>query len=517
MLPRMLLALTLLAVPALGLEPPPGATMDPVRPRQVWATLPEARRAASSSRHALVLLASEDGARYQAALAFFRSLEGVKARRNAEVWLPAPGNPEAARLLEDLGLHSLPALAALAPSGKKALRSRLGEDCVPLAQAFDQLLGEVPVPPALVQEWIGKDQALEPFLAFAAARKADLGSGAREPHRSWLMGLLQGRDERLQGWAATRFVEADAVARDKEPKAFPIFLEQVTTRFDREVRQGNPDRSRSRRGWPAGSPRPSFAGQVDPPMADLGDPGQLADLAPCWAGFRATLKRNANLKFTIPLYALLAPRLLEEDRAWVLAFLAKAGQEGLKLEARKAALYWIATDWLLVYGKPGDWDGFGAAMAPLGWSGDLARLAQVLKTLPIYWDSSPGLQSMFCEGATQESFWEQPDACLASWGVTREALVEFGLDQMKVKAMPTPPHYPLDAKVMGFSTTVRLRMLVGPDGLSKWVRPEPGYALAIFAPASMAYALAWRFEPARVAGVARPSQFMLTMPFALRK
>jgi hypothetical protein len=441
----------------------------------------------------------------------------VKARRNAEVWLPAPGDPEAARLLADLGLHSLPALATLAPSGKKALRSRLGEDCVPLAQAFEKLLADAPVPPALVQEWIGKDQALEPFLAFAAARKADLGSGAREPHRSWLVGLLLGKDERLQRWAATRLVEADAREAAQEPKAFQIFLDQVLLRFDREVRQGNPDRYAPQRPWPAGSTPPSFAGKADPPLADLGDTGRLADLAPFWSALRVTLNQRTTLRFALPHYALLAPRLLEEDRAWLLALLAQAGKAKVALEPRKAALYWIATDWLLVYGKPADWDRFGAEMAPLGWGEALAGLAKTLKAIPGYWDANPGLQSMFCDGATQESFWAQPDACLASWGVTREALVEFGMDQMKAKATPTPPRYPLDAKEMGFSTTLVLRMLVGPDGVTRWVRPEPGYALALFAPAGLAFATAWRFEPARVAGVARPSQFMMKMPFALRK
>jgi len=49
------------------------------------------------------------------------------------------------------------------------------------------------------------------------------------------------------------------------------------------------------------------------------------------------------------------------------------------------------------------------------------------------------------------------------------------------------------------------------------VRPEPGYALSFFAPAGMAYAMAWQFEPARVAGVARPSQFYLTMPYELNR
>lgn len=156
-------------------------------------------------------------------------------------------------------------------------------------------------------------------------------------------------------------------------------------------------------------------------------------------------------------------------------------------------------------------------MVPIGWDGELVRLMEEVKKISGYWGSEPGLQSMFCEGETQESFWENPDSCLAAWGTTREALVEFGMDKMKSKGIPAPPIYPGEAKLMGFSATLKLRMLVGPDGSTKWVRPEPGFALSFFAPAGMAYAMRWKFEPARVAGLARPSQFMLTMPFPLRK
>ena len=183
------------------------------------------------------------------------------------------------------------------------------------------------------------------------------------------------------------------------------------------------------------------------------------------------------------------------------------------MDPDRSPLYWIATDWLILYGKPADWEAFRAAMVPEDWVKALARLRKDLDRVPGFWETRPELQAMFCEGETQDAFWEHPDACLAGWGVTREALVEFGLDRMKVRKEPLTPRYPAAASRMDFSTTLHLRMLVGPDGKTLWVRPQPGYALALFAPSGMASAMGWRFDPARVAGISRPSQFLWTISF----
>lgn len=485
-------------------------------PKQVWSTLKEARRAAAKNERSLVVFVPEDRTRQKAALDFFQSLEGMKARVDTEVWLVAPGDPAASRLLDELGLRSLPVLASLTPSGKQALRFRLGEDCVPLASAFEDLFKSRPVSPVWLRDWVGRDQAIEPFLVFAADREKDLGAGRKEPHRTWLMGLLQGKDVRLRNWAATRLVEANALVKEKEPRPFPVLVKLLNERFEEEVRRGNRIRSDSPETALDGVKEPSYAGNPNPPMLGLGYPGKIPDKAPCWTAIREMLQNSKSMIVNVPIYVLMAPKLQEADKGWILLHLAREAKAAMQLDAQDSPLYWIATDWLLVYGRPGDWIAFRAVMVPLKWAGTLDRLMDTVKKIAGYWDSEPGMQSLFCDGETQESFWEHPDACLASWGITREALVEFGMDRMKSKSAPSPPRYPEDARLRRFSTTLRLRMVVGPDGNTKWVRPEPGFALSFFAPNGMAYAMRWRFEPARVAGVARPSQFILTMPFALR-
>lgn len=500
----------------LFLVPPAEIIQEPM-PKQVWATLKDARRAAIANQRSLVMFVPEDKARFSAALAFFKSLDGMKARREAEVWLPQPGNSDAIKLLDELGLRSLPVLATLSMSGKQSVRSFLGEECVPLAPAFQRLFENKPVPNSQVQDWIGQNLTIEPFLAFAAARKANMGAAATEPHRSWLVGLVGGKDERVRNWAATRLLEADAPIQANEPRPFPILFDFLHKRFQKEVRQGNTERAKPGAdgdGEPKGS---SFAGSVHPPLADLGLSGLIHEKAPFWPAIRGFLKNDPLAKVNIPLYVLMAPQLKEADRDWIVSHLVREGKETSHGKAHLAVLYWIATDWLLAYGNSADWDAFQGVMVPFAWDAALAELRKELQKVPGYWDSQPGIQSMFCEGQTQESFWENPDACLAAWGITREALVEFGMDKMKSKGTPTPPRYPPDALRMGFSSNLKLRMVVGSDGNTKWVRPEPGYALSFFAPAGMAYAMRWRFEPARVAGVPRPSQFRLTMPFALKK
>ena len=494
------------------LLPPAEVVREPL-PKQIWATLKEARRAATKNERSLVVFVPEDKARFDAAVAFFKSVEGVKARKEAEVWLPNPGDPDATRLMDELGLRSLPALVSLSNSGKRSLKSRMGEDCVPLSDAFEELFESKPVPLSWVRGWVGSGQPVEPFLAFAKDRKQSLDAGAKEPHRTWLMGLLEGDDKRLRNWAATRLVEANAPLQAKESKPFPVLVELLQKRFEKEVRQGNQDRENGIVILPEDPKEHSFTGYPNPPMMELGLPGIIPDKAPLWPALRELLKSNPAMKVSVPIYVLMAPALQEADRDWLHVLLSREAKEEKSWDAQRATLYWIATDWLLAFGKASDWEAFRVKMAPMGWDESLVRLMEEVKKVPGYWDSEPGLQSMFCEGETQESFWEHPDACLASWGVTREALVEFGMDKMKSKGTPAPPEYPGEAYRRGFSTTLHLRMIVGPDGNTKWVRPEPGYALSFFAPAGMAYAMKWRFEPARVAGVPRPSQFRLNMPF----
>lgn len=477
----------------------------------VWYTLAEARRAARKEALPLVVFVPEDETRFQAALDFLQSVDGAKARGRMELWLSRPGDPATLRLMEELGLNSLPVLASLAGSGKQTLDCFLGEDCVPIAKAFDNLLKAKPIPPSWLQDWVGPGRSTEPFTAFAEARRQDLGAAAREPHRTWLMGLLKGKDDRLRNWAATRLFEGNAVVAPGEPPPFPVLIRLLEERFNKEVRTGNTASLKAG----GGSQAHPFEGNPNPPLANLGQPGRISSKAPVWAMVRNYILALPAGPLPLPLYVLMAPELQDTDRAWIRQLLAKEATASTHMDALHSPLYWLATDWLILYGTPEDWAFCQKAIAPMKWDWAFSKLQSELKRVPGFWDSKPELQAMFCEGVTYETFWEHPDSCLASWGVSREALVEFGVDRMKAKTTPNHPAYPELARRMGFSATLRLRMLVGPDGTTRWARPEPGYALALFAPAGLAFAMGWTFEPARVAGVPRPSQFSLTMPFIL--
>jgi hypothetical protein len=490
---------------------PPAEVVQVSMPTHTWGTLQEARRAASRSGLTLAVLVPEDQTRYDAVLAILRSVDGAKVRGLAEFWLPRPGDPDASKLMDELGLRSLPAFATLSGSGKRALVTLLGDECVPVSTALSKLVEPAPVPQAWLQDWIGKGTPIEPFLAFARDRKRSLDAAAKEPHRTWLVNLMRGKDVNLRNWAATRLVEANT-----EGTAYPVLLDQLKARFKREVQQGNQGKDWVANNGRNGSEAPSFSGKADPPVADLGRSGIIDEKAPVWLAIRQRLRHDPSLKLNVGLYTLLAPALQAADKDWILALLAREADVLPRVKAQYSPLYWLATDWLLAFGRPGDWEGFISSMAPMGWDGKLRSLMNTMKEVPCYWNSEPDLQSMYSDGECQETFWEHPDTCLASWGVTREMLVEFGIERMKSKGNPMAPAYPPEARSLSLSTNLHIRMLVGPDGILKWARPEPGYALSFFAPTGLAYAMKWRFEPARVAGVPRPSQFHLTIPFTLR-
>ncbi|HLO65566.1 MAG TPA: hypothetical protein VK188_01005 [Holophaga sp.] len=485
--------------PALALmasAPDAGAAL----PRGVHATLEEAQKEARASFLPLVAIFPEDASRHAAALAHLRSLEGALIRSGARIWLAAPGDPEAARTMAEWGIETLPAIAFLEARARKPARYLRGQDCFPFGEALGRFSPFQPPSPDQVEAWCRMDP--RPFIAFAAARKADPRAAAREPHRTWLVNLLGAKERRVRDWAATRLVEADAPTRpgDAQEAPFPILLKHLDARFKQEVLQGNHEDGR----------------KDQPPHRDLGATGLLDPDAPVWPVIRRMLANPAQKAFNLPLYTLMAPVLAEADQAWIVRFLQEAPSRGGILSAEEAPLYWIATDWLLVHGRAADWDRFQALMKPLGWEAPIQALRASVASLPGFWDSSAQLQGLFCEGVDPESFWEHPDACLASWGVTREALVELGMEQMKILRSPRVPGYPIAAKSRRLTTTVRLNLMVDATGAVKWLRPQPGYALALFAPVALGYGAGMTFEPARIAGVARPSMFRLYLPFKLR-
>lgn len=469
-------------------------------PRGVHATLEEAQKDPRASSLPLLAIFPEDASRHAAALAYLRSLDGALTRSVARIWLAGPEDVAAARTMAEWDIGTLPAIAFLEPRTKRPARYLKGPECFPLSEALNRFFLFQPPAPDQVGAWCGMDPA--PFIAFAAARKADPWAAAGEPHRTWLAQLLGAKERHVRDWAATRLVEADAPIRPGDPLASPfsVLLKHLDARFQQEVLQGNLKEGR----------------KDQPPHPDLGGVGQLDPNAPVWPVIRKMLAGPAQKIFNLPLYTLMAPVLAEADLPWIIRFLQEEPSKGRTLPTENSPLYWIATDWLLVHGRAADWDRIQELMKPMGWDGPLQTLRASVASLPGFWDSSPRLQTLFCEGENPESFWEHPDACLASWGVTREALVEMGMEQNKVLRMPRVPGYPLAARSRRLTTTVRLNLMVDATGAVKWIRPQPGYALALFAPVALGYGAGMTFEPARIAGVARPSMFRLYVPFRLR-
>lgn len=90
----------------------------------------------------------------------------------------------------------------------------------------------------------------------------------------------------------------------------------------------------------------------------------------------------------------------------------------------------------------------------------------------------------------------------------------FDFRQMRIKIQPPPPPYPPLARLARIQGTVLVEMIVDPEGV-------PVSAVALSGPPQLAvtairYAMDWRFEPAKLDGVAQTARFLLTMPFNLR-
>lgn len=483
----------------------------PTWPPHAWRTLQEARTAAKKSSRRLIVFIPDQLERREAALAFLQTLEGVHARGEAEICLLRPEDPEGAVLLDRWKLRSRPALLQLDAEERRLFSVRLGEDCVPFPKA---LLGMVegeaaPIDPALVQAWIGPKVPLQPFLDFAKARHDDLSAGAREPFRSWLVALIKGSDPRLRSWAAARLVEAGAPLQNDDPNPVPLVLSFMENEFRSQVLEGNLNDP-----TPGGTPR-DWGTSEEPPHPSLGPGGHLDAKAPCWAAWRSQLLNTSAPTIRLGFYALFAPRLADGDQAWLLRQWTII-QSGKHPEPWSSASFWLATDWLMAFGTPADWSAFLAQASDPAWKDALGDLKRQLEGIKAYWGAPPKLQNLFCGERTAEAFWKDPDSCLAAWGVTRESLLELGMDQVSVKVRPRPPSYPFQAKRRHLSATLVLRILIDKDGTVQWVRPEPGYALGMLGATGLAYAARWRFDPTRIAGKPMPSIFVLTMPFKLR-
>ncbi|BDU71925.1 energy transducer TonB [Mesoterricola silvestris] len=478
---------------------PPAETRPAPSLAQVHGDLKTARQAAEKSRRPVLGIFPEDETRFQAALSFLNTLEGARLRSESEVWLARPGDPSAQALLDKAEIRSLPAVVKLDSRARTVQDFLAGSDGAPLDKACRELMEREDahgVPPLeRIRAWSGgMDPA--PFVAFGQARAQDLGAAALEPHRSWLVGLVKNPDSRLRAWAATRLVEANARMAPGDPDAWGAFLEFRLKEFYDTIRN-------------------RMTGRVSSPWGKLGAPGFIGPKAPFWPAIRALLRSPKAPALGASFYALMAPELRAEDREWVLGTFTAQGHRQAG-EPWNNTAFWIGTDWLLAYGAPADWAAFASGLTDGAWKTALHDVEYQVRQVPAFWDASPAVQDLFCEGETADAFWKNPDGCLASWGVTRETLVELGIDQIRLLKGGAYPRYPEEAKRRGFTGIVHVRTLVDAKGKPLWARPLPGYALCFFAPFGVRYAANATFEAAKVGGVGRPAQFVFHFPFKRR-
>jgi len=89
------------------------------------------------------------------------------------------------------------------------------------------------------------------------------------------------------------------------------------------------------------------------------------------------------------------------------------------------------------------------------------------------------------------------------------------LSRIAVQSRPPKPDYPLLAQKAGIQGSVVVPILVGADGVPISARAVDGPPL--LRSAAEKFALAWRFAPYRVNGIAQAFQFTLTVTFTLKR
>jgi hypothetical protein len=333
------------------LQVPPAAMESAPLPSNVHLDLRSTRKGAEKSgRQQVVCILPEDETRFQAALAYLRTLEGTWLRSIAEVWLAKPGQPEIQSLMDKAELRSLPAIVQMDAKAQAVLDYMAGTEVAPLDQACRILLQRENafdlLPSAKIKEWSGGMDP-EPFVAFGKARATDLGAAAKPLFCRWLVDLVRGTDPNLQLWAATRLLEANASLQSGDPDVWGVLLRDCEQQFRNTIQGKKPE-------------------QRSIPWRRLGLPGIVDLRAPFWSAFRALLRSPKAPRIGSTIYALMAPVLLAEDRDWVIKAFSSA-EASLNGEPWNNTAFWVGADWLLAYGKPADWAEFQRAQLDKSW------------------------------------------------------------------------------------------------------------------------------------------------------
>lgn len=107
-----------------------------------------------------------------------------------------------------------------------------------------------------------------------------------------------------------------------------------------------------------------------------------------------------------------------------------------------------------------------------------------------------------------------PDSASAESAQKAGRVVDFDFSQIRVKRQPPAPGYPTAVRLARVQGTVVLDLIIDPQG--EPIRAEAREGPVPLLVTALSYALAWRFEPAKLNGVPQYARFRLTMPFRLR-
>lgn len=351
------------------------------------------------------------------------------------------------------------------------------------------------IPPSMTRQWLewaGPEGAALGFTpdriqAFLEAQRASVATPPPAAVLAWLKDLSEAPVPSLSAWA---------LARRLELGDFAVFGAYEKRMFDHIYGISK-----------LGSGR---AGAVlqDPPglaRALAVDPG-----SPFWAAFLRNLRSHLDAPMDAGLYAVWCYGTQPWHRDVILE---EAGRVTVGMTAANPhpdpwndPRFWIVVDWALAWGKPADFDALEKALPDGRARYEFQRIRKRVEALPAFWGFTPPPS----RGAGRAA---PPDR----EGAPEPSLKAAPFSPLKVKAEPTKPDYPDEAKGRRMMTNLVLDLTVGEDGKPLGAKLLPGPWLAFFGPTAYSYGMAWRFEPSRVDGVPQAEHFRLTVAFGLTR
>jgi len=320
--------------------------------------------------------------------------------------------------------------------------------------------------------------------AFLEARRQALEAGTQEPFATWLQRLSAAKSPSLRAWALARRLEAG------EARLLPAYQDLLALHLQGPS-PANPDTEIQ-----------------EPPQ---GMPGTVT-FEPSPAQWNAFLDRaRASMEAPMPMstYAFWCYRTQPAQRALVLE---EAGKVALRSsffdltgDPWSDLRFCLVMDWAMAWANEEDFRDLEQALPEGAPRDECVRIHEQLRTLKGYF-VAVGAATINLGTPAAQDLRPSPSS----------RVVDFSFSQMKIKAQPPAPAYPLEAKRHRRMATVKVQITVGPNGLPLRTQVLPGPWLALLGPVGCRYAMDWTFEPALLNGVPQTARFLLTMPFRLK-